>query len=150
MFLVHRIATFLLIYIFLAAVVVPVALAEPDEVCNLVNDSILHIILSSYTVFDVISDDLIFDSITRRSFYRRKRKTFSDIFSEIGSYYVPRAYRMDEVQFWKLYNIIYKTYPRAKKKETRRARQWHACEWTHTSFPPFKYSNTVFRRGVSI
>ena len=122
MFLVHRIATFLLIYIFLAAVVVPVALAEPDEVCNLVNDSILHIILSSYTVFDVISDDLLFDSITRRRFVRRKRKSVSDIFSELGPYYARRAYRMDEVQFWKLYNIIYKTYPRANKKRKRDGR----------------------------
>ena len=118
----HRIATFLLIYIFLAAVVVPVALAEPDEVCNLVNDSILHIILSSYTVFDVISDDLLFDSITRRRFVRRKRKSVSDIFSELGPYYARRAYRMDEVQFWKLYNIIYKTYPRANKKRKRDGR----------------------------
>ena len=150
MFLVHRIATFLLIYIFLAAVVVPVALAEPDEVCNLVNDSILHIILSSYTVFDIISDDLLFDSITRRRFIRRKRKSVSDIFSELGPYYVRRAYRMDETQFWKLYNIIYKTYPRAKKKETRRARQDHTCEWTHTSFTPFEYSNTIFCRGFSV
>ena len=92
----RRITTFLLIYIFLAAVVVPAALAEPDEVSNLVNDSILHIILSSYTVFDAISDDFFFDSITRRRLIRRNRKSVTDIFSELDPHYIRRAYRMDE------------------------------------------------------
>ena len=56
----------------------------------------------------------IMDSITNRTFVRRKRKNTSVTFSELGPYYTHKSYRMEEVHFWRLYNLL-KPYKRVKK-----------------------------------
>ena len=58
----------------------------------------------------------LMDNIANRIFVRRRRKIMSVIFSELGPHYVRKSYRMDEIHFWKLYNLL-KPHNRYKKRK---------------------------------
>ena len=111
----HHAITSLLIYVLIMAIIVPTIVAKPDAMDDLLNDSLINTILVSCTAMDGYYI-LLFDNMTKRKFVKRKRRCVTDLFSEYGPYNVRRAYYMDEMQSWKLYNILYKYSPENDKK----------------------------------
>ena len=111
----HDAFTALLFYVLVMSFILPVVLAIPNETNNYLNDSIMNVILVSCTIMDG-SYIQLFDNITTRTFVRRDRISVTAIFAALGPYYTRRAYCMNEMQFWKLYNILLKYYPKKGKK----------------------------------
>ena len=108
----------ILIYVLVIAFIVPVILDGSGETDNVLNASLVNVILASCSVMDGYYI-LLFNNMTKRRFVERKRKCVTDIFADYGPYYTRWAYCMNEMQFWKLYNILYKFYPKKRKKRKR-------------------------------
>ena len=101
----HHAVTAIIFYILVMSFIVPAVLATPDETTNYLNDCVMNVILASCTIMDG-SYIQLYNNIQTRTFVNRDRKSVSDIFTSLGPYYTRRAYRMNEIQFWKLYNIL--------------------------------------------
>ena len=107
-------SSIILVYLVIIALGLPLVFASNIQRDTYINDSLLVAVFATVTVLDG-SYSTVFDDITKRRFVRRKRRIMSDIFSELGSYYTQRSYRMQEQHFWQLYNMIKPFSPIGKK-----------------------------------
>ena len=109
----------ILLYLIITVCFLPGVLASSAPTDAFLNDSIVAVALAAMVTVDGSYLELM-DNIAKRTFVRRKRKVVSAIFSELGPYYVHKSYRMDEVHFWKLYNMLK---PHNRNKKRKRSKQ---------------------------
>ena len=81
-----------------------------------IDDSIVLVMMSCAALLEVYHN-MTDEEKQFKSFVRRKRRCVSDIFKELGPYWVKRSYRMTEDEFWKLFNIIHPYYPKSNKSK---------------------------------
>ena len=113
-------ATIMLMYLLIVCFVVPVTAANTVQTENFINETIIGVVLAAATVMDGCYIEINNNMKCSRVFVKRKSRCVSDIFEELGYFYVLRAYRMNEIKFWKLYNILQKYEHKDSKKGNRR------------------------------
>ena len=91
---------YIYVYIIIICFLIPVSYALVDGDDNQIDDLIISIAMGASSVIDIISDLFLQRTVDDRRNVKRHRKTVNCIFRELGPYYVRRAYRMDEDQFW--------------------------------------------------
>ena len=86
----------ILIYVLVIAFIVPVILADPGETDNLLNDSLVNVILESCSVMDGYYI-LMLDNMTKRRFLKRKHTFVTNMLAKYSPYYTRQAYNMNEM-----------------------------------------------------
>ena len=106
-------------YIILISFVIPSCFGHATDDDQYIDDSIMLVMMSCAALVE-ICHDMTNQYKNDRRFVSRKRRCVSDIFSELGPYWVKRSYIMTEDEFWKLFNLIHPYYP----KNNKRKRTW--------------------------
>ena len=110
------------LYFILIAIIIPSCFGNPTHSDYAVDDSLIFIMMSCASAVQ-FGTDMINHRSRYRRFVTRDRRCVSDIFSDLGPYFVRRSYRMTEEEFWKLFNLIEPFYPK-EKKNCKRKRRW--------------------------
>ena len=95
----------ILLYLVTTLCFLPGVLASSTPGDTFLNDSIVAIAMAAMVTVDGSYLEFM-DNIANRTFVRRKRKVMSVIFAELGPYYTHKSYRMEEVHFWRLLNLL--------------------------------------------
>ena len=102
---------------------IPLCFGLHDEEEDPFNDYIIaSIILSVTSLVDVVSYLFLENTYDTRRTVVRHRNSVNSIFRELGPYYVRRSYRMREVDFWNLLDLISPYIPKNKKHNKKRKR----------------------------
>ena len=111
---------FILVYTALVCFLIPVCVAsEEEKYSQFTDDVILNIFLWASAIMDAVSDIFLYSSPHRKQI-RRKHWSVSNIFKELGPYYVRRSYRMSEVHFCNLRDLISPCIIKHKRTSNRR------------------------------
>ena len=94
-------------YLLIVCYFIPLYLGLHDKEEDPFNDYIIDsVILSVTSLVDVVSYLFLENTYDDRRTVVRHRKSVNSIFKELGPYYVRRSYRMREVDFWNLLDLI--------------------------------------------
>ena len=110
------------LYLLVFSVILPYACGSLSESTGNVDYLIVLIAMSCATFLEAASY-VIDDVKNHRRFVRRKRNCVSNIFAELGPTFTKRSYRMSELSFWKLYNMVAPFYPKQKRRHKHRGRR---------------------------